>query len=87
MTGDFWLVAVVGGVGYLLVISGVAAIWFKVKVDEKKKLFWECFGAIIAVAVASGCSGWQLRLQKGKRCKCLPRGGEPVGKLVAEIMA
>ncbi len=89
MTGVFLAVAVVGGVGLFIgLFLGVAAIWFKVKVDEKEE-------AVLGVLPGNncggcgypGCSGLAAAIAKGEAAvNACPVGGEPVGKLVAEIM-
>lgn len=82
-------VAVVGGVGLFIgLFLGIAAIKFKVEVDEKEE-------AVLAVLPGNncggcgypGCSGLAAAIAKGEApVNACPVGGEQVGKQVAQIM-
>lgn len=89
MTGIISAVVVVGGVGLFIgLFLGIAAIKFKVEVDEKEE-------AVLAVLPGNncggcgfpGCSGLAAAIAKGEApVNACPVGGEAVGKQVAEIM-
>lgn len=82
-------VLVVGGVGaFIGLFLGVAAIKFKVEVDEKEE-------AVLSVLPGNncggcgfpGCSGLAAAIAKGEAAvNACPVGGEPVGKKIAQIM-
>lgn len=80
---------IVGGVGLFIgLFLGIAAIKFKVEVDEKEEAILgvlpgnNCGGCGFA-----GCSGLAAAIAKGEApVNACPVGGEPVGALVAEIM-
>ena len=89
MTGILMAVAIVGGVGLFIgLFLGIAAIVFKVEVDEKEE-------AVLAALPGNncggcgypGCSGLAAAIAKGEApVNACPVGGEPVGKVIAEIM-
>ncbi len=89
ITGVLLAVAVVAGVGLFIgLFLGVAAIWFKVDVDEKEE-------AVLAALPGNncggcgfpGCSGLAAAIAKGEAAvNACPVGGEPVGKVIAGIM-
>ncbi len=89
MTGLIAAIAVVGGVGLFIgLFLGVAAIKFKVEVDEKEE-------AVLAALPGNncggcgfpGCSGLAAAIAKGEAAvNACPVGGEPVGNKIAEIM-
>lgn len=88
ITGVLMAVAVVGGVGLFIgLFLGIAAIKFKVEVDEKEE-------AILAALPGNncggcgfpGCSGLAAAIAKGEApVNACPVGGEPVGKVIAGI--
>ena len=81
--------ALIGGVGIFVgLFLGVAAIVFKVKVDEKEE-------AVLAALPGNncggcgfpGCAGLAAAIAKGEaEVNACPVGGDPVGKRIAEIM-
>ncbi len=87
--GVLLAVAVVGGTGLLIgLFLGVAAIKFKVEVDEKEE-------AVLAALPGNncggcgfpGCSGLAAAIAKGEApVNACPVGGEPVGEVIAGIM-
>lgn len=89
ITGVLLAVAVVGGVGLFIgLFLGVAAIKFKVEVDEKEE-------AVLAALPGNncggcgfpGCSGLAAAIAKGEApVNACPVGGEPTGKIIAGIM-
>ena len=89
ITGIIIAVAVVGGVGLFIgLFLGIAAIKFKVEVDEREE-------AIVGVLPGNncggcgyaGCSNLAAAIAKGEApVNACPVGGEPVGNKVAEIM-
>lgn len=89
ISGVLLAVAVVAGVGLFIgLFLGVAAIWFKVDVDEKEE-------AILAALPGNncggcgfpGCSGLAAAIAKKEApVNACPVGGEPVGKVIAGIM-
>ena len=89
ITGVLLAVAVVGGVGLFIgLFLGIAAIKFKVEVDEKEE-------AVLAALPGNncggcgfpGCSGLAAAIAKGEApVNACPVGGEPVGKTIADIM-
>lgn len=89
ITGVFLAVAVVGGVGLFVgLFLGIAAIKFKVEVDEKEE-------AVLAALPGNncggcgfpGCSGLAAAIAKGEApVNACPVGGEPVGRVIAGIM-
>lgn len=82
-------VLAVGGVGaFIGIFLGIAAIKFKVEVDEKEE-------AVLAALPGNncggcgfpGCSGLAAAIAKGEAAvNACPVGGEPVGKEIARIM-
>lgn len=89
ITGVLLAVAVVGGVGLFIgLFLGIAAIKFKVEVDEKEE-------AVLAALPGNncggcgfpGCSGLAAAIAKKEAAvKACPVGGEAVGKVIAGIM-
>ncbi|RKI90695.1 RnfABCDGE type electron transport complex subunit B [Parablautia intestinalis] len=89
ITGVLLAVAVVGGVGLFIgLFLGIAAIRFKVEVDEKEE-------AVLAALPGNncggcgfpGCGGLAAAIAKGEAAvNACPVGGEPVGKVIAGIM-
>ncbi|MDE6203604.1 MAG: RnfABCDGE type electron transport complex subunit B, partial [Lachnospiraceae bacterium] len=88
-SGVLLAVTVVGGVGLFIgLFLGIAAIKFKVEVDEKEE-------AVLAALPGNncggcgfpGCSGLAAAIAKGEApVNACPVGGEPVGKVIAGIM-
>lgn len=89
ITGVLLAVAVVGGVGLFIgLFLGIAAIKFKVEVDEREE-------AVLAALPGNncggcgfpGCSGLAAAIAKGEAAvNACPVGGETVGKVIAGIM-
>ncbi|MDD6491916.1 MAG: RnfABCDGE type electron transport complex subunit B [Firmicutes bacterium] len=89
ISGVLTAVAVVGGVGLFIgLFLGIAAIKFKVEVDEREE-------AVLAALPGNncggcgfpGCSGLAAAIAKGEAAvNACPVGGEPVGKAIAQIM-
>ena len=89
VTGILAATLLVGGIGLFVgLFLGIAAIKFKVKVDEKEE-------AVLAALPGNncggcgfpGCSGLATAIAKGEAAvNACPVGGEPVGKVIAEIM-
>ena len=89
MSAVILAIAVVGGVGLFVgIFLGVAAIRFKVEVDEKEE-------AVLAALPRNncggcgfpGCSGLAAAIAKGEApVNACPVGGEAVGKVIAGIM-
>ena len=89
MMGILSAAALIGGVGIFVgLFLGVAAIVFKVKVDEKEE-------AVLAALPGNncggcgfpGCAGLAAAIAKGEaEVNACPVGGDPVGKRIAEIM-
>lgn len=89
ITGVLLAVAVVGGVGLFIgLFLGIAAIKFKVEVDEREE-------AVLAALPGNncggcgfpGCSGLAAAIAKGEAAvNACPVGGEAVGKVIAGIM-
>lgn len=89
VTGIVVATLIVGGVGLFIgLFLGIAAIKFKVEVDEKEEAVLgvlpgnNCGGCGYA-----GCSGLAAAIAKGEApVNGCPVGGEPVGAKIAEIM-
>lgn len=89
ITGVLTATAIVGGVGLFVgLFLGLAAIKFKVEIDEKEE-------AVLAALPGNncggcgfpGCSGLAAAIAKGEApVNACPVGGEPVGKVIAGIM-
>ncbi|MDE6186136.1 MAG: RnfABCDGE type electron transport complex subunit B, partial [Lachnospiraceae bacterium] len=89
ITGVLTAVVVVGGVGLFIgLFLGIAAIQFKVEVDEKEE-------AVLAALPGNncggcgfpGCSGLAAAIAKGEApVNACPVGGEAVGKVIAGIV-
>ena len=89
ITGILLAVAVVGGVGLFVgVFLGIAAIKFKVEVDEREAAVLEALpGNNCGGCGFPGCSGLAAAIVKGEApVNACPVGGEPVGKVIAGIM-
>lgn len=79
----------VGAVGLLIgLFLGVAAIKFKVEVDEREEKVLEALpGNNCGGCGYPGCSGLAAAIVKGEaKVNACPVGGEPVGNEVAKIM-
>ena len=89
MSGIIIAMLVVGGVGLFIgLFLGVAAIKFKVQVDEKEVAVLECLpGNNCGGCGYAGCSGLAAAIAKGDAAvnQC-PVGGEAVAKKISEIM-
>lgn len=82
-------VALVGGIGLFIgLFLGIAAIIFKVKVDEKEEAVLSALpGNNCGGCGFPGCSGLAAAIAKGEAAvNTCPVGGEPVGARIAEIM-
>lgn len=79
----------IGGVGIFVgLFLGVAAIVFKVKVDEKEEAVLGALpGNNCGGCGFPGCAGLATAIAKGEaEVNACPVGGDPVGKKIAEIM-
>ena len=89
MSGIIIAMLVVGGVGLFIgLFLGVAAIKFKVQVDEKEVAVLEALpGNNCGGCGYAGCSGLAAAIAKGEAAvnQC-PVGGETVAKKISEIM-
>jgi len=89
MSGIIIATLVVGGVGLFIgLFLGVAAIKFKVEVDEKEVAVLEALpGNNCGGCGYAGCSGLAAAIAKGEAAvnQC-PVGGEAVAKIISEIM-
>ena len=89
MTGIITATAIVGAVGLFIgLFLGVAAIKFKVEVDEKEEAGLAALpGNNCGGCGFPGCSGLAAAIAKGEAAvnQC-PVGGEAVGKVIAQIM-
>ena len=89
MTGIITATAIVGAVGLFIgLFLGVAAIKFKVEVDEKEEAVLAALpGNNCGGCGLPGCSGLAAAIAKGEAAvnQC-PVGGEAVGKVSAQIM-
>ena len=89
ITGVLTATAIVGGVGLFIgLFLGVAAIKFKVEVDEKEEAVLNALpGNNCGGCGFPGCSGLAAAIAKGEApVNACPVGGEPVGKVIAGIM-
>ena len=89
ITGILLAVAAVGGVGLFVgVFLGIAAIKFKVEVDEREAAVLEALpGNNCGGCGFPGCSGLAAAIAKGEApVNACPVGGEPVGRVIAGIM-
>lgn len=89
MMGVLTATAIVGGVGLFIgLFLGVAAIKFKVEVDEKEEAVLNALpGNNCGGCGFPGCSGLAAAIAKGEApVNACPVGGEPVGKVIAGIM-
>lgn len=83
MMGVLTATAIVGGVGLFIgLFLGVAAIKFKVEVDEKEEAVLGALpGNNCGGCGFPGCSGLAAAIAKGEApVNACPVGGEPVGK-------
>ena len=88
-TGLLIVMGIVGGIGLFIgLFLGIAAIKFKVEVDEHEE-------AVLAALPGNncggcgfpGCAGLAAAIAKGEAAvNTCPVGGEPVGKTIADIM-
>ena len=81
--------AIVGGVGLFIgLFLGLAAIKFKVDVDEREEAVLNALpGNNWGGCGYPGCSGLAAAIAKGEApVNACPVGGEPVGKVIAGIM-
>jgi electron transport complex protein RnfB len=86
ITGILLAVAAVGGVGLFVgVFLGIAAIKFKVEVDEREAAVLEALpGNNCGGCGFPGCSGLATAIAKGEApVNACPVGGEPVGRVIA----
>ena len=89
ITGIFMAVAAVGGVGLFVgLFLGVAAIKFKVEVDEREERVLAALpGNNCGGCGFPGCSGLAAAIVKGEAAvNACPVGGAAVGKRIGEIM-
>lgn len=89
VTGVLIATAIVGGVGLFVgLFLGIAAIKFKVEVDEKEEAVLGALpGNNCGGCGFPGCSGLAAAIAKGEApVNACPVGGEPVGKVIAQIM-
>ena len=89
ITGVLIATVIVGGVGLFVgLFLGIAAIKFKVEVDEKEEAVLGALpGNNCGGCGFPGCSGLAAAIAKGEApVNACPVGGEPVGKVIAEIM-
>ncbi len=89
VTGVVTATAIVGGVGLFIgLFLGLAAIKFKVEVDEKEEAVLGALpGNNCGGCGFPGCSGLAAAIAKGEApVNACPVGGEPVGKVIAGIM-
>lgn len=89
VTGILTATLLIGGIGLFIgLFLGAAAIKFKVDVDEKEEAVLEALpGNNCGGCGFPGCSGLAAAIAKGEApVNACPVGGEPVGKVIAEIM-
>lgn len=89
VTGVVTATAIVGGVGLFIgLFLGLAAIKFKVEVDEREEAVLNALpGNNCGGCGYPGCSGLAAAIAKGEApVNACPVGGEPVGKVIAGIM-
>lgn len=89
MTGILTATLLVGGIGLFIgLFLGVAAIKFKVQVDEKEEAVLGALpGNNCGGCGFPGCSGLAAAIAKGEApVNACPVGGEAVGKVIAGIM-
>lgn len=88
-TGVLIATAIVGVIGLLIgLFLGIAAIKFKVQVDEKEEAVLAALpGNNCGGCGFAGCSGLATAIAKGEApVNACPVGGEPVGKKIAAVM-
>lgn len=89
ITGVLTATAIVGGLGLFIgLFLGIAAIKFKVEVDEKEEAVLRALpGNNCGGCGFPGCSGLAAAIGKGEApVNACPVGGEATGKVIAEIM-
>lgn len=89
MSGIITATLVVGVIGLVVgVFLGIAAIRFHVEVDEKEEAVLAALpGNNCGGCGYAGCSGLAAAIAKGEApVNACPVGGEPVGKVISEIM-
>ena len=89
LNGIIVATVIVGVVGLIVgLFLGIAAISFKVEVDEREEAILEVLpGNNCGGCGYPGCSGLAAAIVKGEAAvNACPVGGEPVGNKVAEIM-
>lgn len=89
ITGILTATLLIGGIGLFIgLFLGAAAIKFKVEVDEKEEAVLEALpGNNCGGCGFPGCSGLAAAIAKGEApVNACPVGGEPVGKVIAQIM-
>ena len=89
ITGILTATAIVGGVGLFIgLFLGIAAIKFKVEVDEKEEAVLGALpGNNCGGCGFPGCSGLAAAIAKGEAAvNSCPVGGEAAGKVIAGIM-
>ncbi|MGN1160149.1 MAG: RnfABCDGE type electron transport complex subunit B [Lachnospiraceae bacterium] len=89
MSGIITAAVLVGGIGLFIgLFLGIAGIKFKVEVDEKEEAVLSALpGNNCGGCGYPGCSGLATAIAKGEApVNACPVGGEPVGKVIAEIM-
>lgn len=89
VTGIVTATLLIGGIGLFIgLFLGVAAIKFKVEVDEREEAVLEALpGNNCGGCGFPGCSGLAAAIAKGEApVNACPVGGEPVGKIIAGIM-
>lgn len=89
MTGILYAVLIVGGVGLIIGIAlGIAGKLLAVKVDEKEVEIREALpGNNCGGCGFPGCDGLAAAIAKGEcESSACPVGGEPVAKIIADIM-
>lgn len=89
ITGLLWAVGLIGGIGLFVgLFLGIAAIKFKVEVDEREEEITKALpGNNCGGCGYPGCSGLAAAIVKGEASvNTCPVGGEPVAKVIADIM-
>ncbi len=89
MTGVLTAIVIIGGIGLFIgLFLGIAAIIFRVEVDEKEEAVLGALpGNNCGGCGFPGCSGLAHAIAGGKAAvNACPVGGEKVGKIIAGIM-
>lgn len=89
ITGILIAVMIVGGIGLFIgLFLGIAAIKFRVEVDEREEaVLAELPGNNCGGCGYAGCSNLAAAIAKGEApANACPVGGEPVGNKIAQIM-